>query len=350
MLDIDPIRGQFEGTGYVFCKDNSLPNIAFTVILKDSDAPQEFESRIFPFADLRVISNDYLKARYSMDPLPQSLNGVASILTVNSLNLEWALENERISIALARTVIPETSIIAADPEVRTWSDFREMVFQNDFRKLIFRGQPRPYPLQTSFHRTRRKQLTRFRSEDVESLHRSLTGKTKHIFDLEKPQELGAFLNLAQHHGFPTPLLDWTYSPFVAAWFAFMGRRSSKQSISDDDIPTRVFSLDLEAFRNFNQFQSLNFAPPHFSILEALAIENDRAIPQQGLLTLTNMHDIEAYLELLEIQSGTALLKAYDIPSRYGAEALDDLAMMGINRATLMPSIESICLDLRDRYF
>lgn len=253
------------------------------------------------------------------------------------------------TVELVRSDPGSHSKLAADTSVKSWDDFRRKVSQFPFSEYIFRGQRNPYPLQTSFHRTKRKNLHFYLQNDVPALHRSLTGKTDHLFDLDRPQQMGAFLNLAQHHGFPTPLLDWTYSPFVAAWFAYR-EVVDKGEVKNQDEVIRIFCLNKKVFSRFSQFQNLTYSPPHLSILEALAIENSRAIPQQGLLTLTNVHDIERHVMELAKDAGEPFLTAFDLPKAEAPQAINELAMMGITRSTMFPSVESICLDMRDRLY
>ena len=159
--------------------------------------------------------------------------------------------------------------------------------------------------------------------------------------------MGAFLNLAQHHGFPTPLLDWYYSPYVAAYFAYSRVDLSSKLTGS----VRIFILDKSILAETTpQFQHLTYVFPHLSILEALSIENDRAVPQQGLLTLTNVQDIEWFLHVMERRVGKQILTVVDLPKSETPEIIADLRLMGITRSSLFPGIESICLDTKGRLF
>ena len=48
-----------------------------------------------------------------------------------------------------------------------------------------------------------------------------------------------FMAYLRHHGFPSPLLDWTLSPYVAAFFAFRS-----QALEDKDVAIYSFLEDI----------------------------------------------------------------------------------------------------------
>lgn len=61
-----------------------------------------------------------------------------------------------------------------------------------------------------------------------------------------PDTLIDWLQLMQHHGVPTPLLDWTTSPLVALYFAVQ----NPQHIDDTDRIPLVWYLDAEQIQAF----------------------------------------------------------------------------------------------------
>lgn len=349
LVDCEVRDGSFIFVGFLFSSNPEIPSSAVEVSAPIGFSKHEENVPVLPFDQLtgRPLSKQMLAEQFPNAVLPSEAKVELQKSGEDELLINWSSAIGTHGKAnLSRYRVPETSAVTAESGVGNWSEFQSHISSLKFGDWVFRGQSKPYPLQTAFHRTPRKILHYFLQEDIPALHRKLTGKTRHFFDLDRPQQLGAFLNLAQHHGYPTPLLDWTYSPFVAAWFAYHGAKVS----GDQEGHVRIFALNLKSYKKLRMFQSLTFAPPHFSVLEALAIENDRAVRQQGLLTLTNIHNIEHYLQELEETNGSRYLIAFDLPKKETPEAINELAMMGITRATLFPSIENICLDAKEDSF
>jgi hypothetical protein len=103
-------------------------------------------------------------------------------------------------------------------------------------------------------------------------------------------------------------------------------------------------------KDFAQLQSATLLPPHFSILEALTIENSRALPQQALSSVTNIDDIEDYIARKEHESGNNYLDVIDLPFSERRQVMRELSLMGITAGSLFPGLDGACEELRGRFF
>jgi hypothetical protein len=232
---------------------------------------------------------------------------------------------------------------------KTWDSFREWVAKNSDgdRAIIYRGQRNPrHRLQTTFHRTGRNDIIRYAQTDINILAHHINAISNYKYDLSKKDDFYAILNLSQHHGYPTPLLDWTESPYVAAYFAY--RNVEKK---EDAGQVRIFSLNTTAWiQRCRPVESLLDPSPSITVSVLPAINNNRAIPQQSVSTLSNINDMEGFIELHESTFHEKYLTRIDLPISDRNKAMKELQSMGITAASLFPGFDGVCDYLKERYF
>jgi len=238
--------------------------------------------------------------------------------------------------------------------VLTWDKYKKWIGDLAGSKASYycRGQANEnWKLRTSFHRLASKgglTLPQYLDTVIPELHFHICAVRNEIIDLKKEEEFGAFLALVQHHGFPTPLLDWTLSPYIAAYFAF--REVDDEHPMGDNVKLYIFDF-VEWTRSFAQPLNLRDQTQlYVSVLRPYARFNPRIVPQQGTFTVTNVDDMESYLlrrsdEAKKTFLHTALLSVKEKP-----RVLRELNLMGINEMTLFPSLGGICRAMKSRFF
>ena len=233
--------------------------------------------------------------------------------------------------------------------IKSWPEFVEWALsKTGDASLIFRGQSTSTdPLTTTFHRAGRRDIRRYMDDDVALLRRSVEAATGSSFrlDPDNRDDRDTLLNIAQHHGFPTPLLDFTQSAFVAAYFAFAGVRTRR--VADEETPVRVFALDGSALHTLVPILDVK---PILGRLQLGARLNPRVLPQQSINVFSSVPDVEGFLALLGKGLGRRLLEAIDLPASEAKLALRDLRRFGISAASLFPGLEGACRGLAEELF
>jgi hypothetical protein len=134
---------------------------------------------------------------------------------------------------------------------------------------------------------------------------------------------------------------------VAAFFAFRDRPIGYEG----DEVVRIYMFNNQEWqKRYRQIQNLDPPFPHLSVMEFIAIDNPRLVPQQAVTTVTNIDDIEGYVLEKEVETGIQFLEAIDIPANEREKAMRDLRFMGITAGSMFPGIEGVCEELRERNF
>ncbi len=209
--------------------------------------------------------------------------------------------------------------------------------------LIFRGQPVDEPLIHRLGRLRLKeQLGKIEKLLIHEFERTSIPLTEF-----SPEDDWDTIALAQHHGLPTRLLDWTYSAFAALWFAVSDHHRKNKKGEDRHGVVWIFSQDVEDFR-LDLKTTTPFSNKITKIFRPKVITR-RISAQGGVFTVHKIVDNKRFVAIEKNKNYKSKLTKLIIPPNKFAKLRKELHMYNVNASTLFPDIDGLCKHLQWRY-
>jgi hypothetical protein len=188
----------------------------------------------------------------------------------------------------------------------------------------------------------------------------------HVDDA-RPYNDWELLITAQHHGVPTRLLDWTYSPLVAAFFATRPVDGAERdravwrldwqrvhrhfkfpslALLIQDLEALASGSDTKPFTPWNLFASRNGAP--FACMIEPPSFDARIVAQAATFTLTSTtaKSFDAFLESVGLADS---LTRFVIAASDVAGIRDQLDLVGIDERRLFPDLDGVASAIQ-RYY
>lgn len=221
-------------------------------------------------------------------------------------------------------------------ELKSWDNYQTKV--RKYKNYIWRGQREDLTLKSSFDRSPRYSKGQRKKElgkHLENFKKEMEKSHPHMI----PKNEDEIWALGQHYGLKTPLLDWSLSPFIAAYFAF--EKTVEQNDKDDKyryvyaLMKSLKRLLKKSGHKRNRYVRIidGKSPKHIS---------PRFFAQKGIFTKAlNGDDIETNVKRwLNKKPNEVILVKFKIPTENRDKCLKDLHLMSID-------YESLLLDLRD---
>lgn len=212
-----------------------------------------------------------------------------------------------------------------------FAEFIEWVHDHASHRWVFRGQPQHWALKPTVGRSQaykpeieRLLLDEFKRSALPHLDRS---RLTNNWD---------WLAVAQHHGLPTRLLDWTTNPLVACYFATGQYGKSKQE--GEIYAYEAGEVGFYDPANPAEVEPLSIEKPGFFRPSALAA---RIVSQRGLFSIQPQPDKAWYL--------SKKTDKFLIPNEFKTEFRRALFNMGADAAFIMSDLDGLAATLKWRY-
>lgn len=240
--------------------------------------------------------------------------------------------------------------------VANWDEF--VVLADELDGWAFRGQiSAQWPVVSSLTR-RLQQFCSNRAEWPAREQRAMRifRRKAHIYlsDRSVLNDDLRCLAMMQHHGAPTRLLDFTKSPYVAAFFA-LERATDDAAMWALDTPTLWRSspgfdakLDRDGIdpRRPGNFERYFGANDHPVLWFGEPDEMDRRlVAQSGLLVVPGQLHLALHEILAHYEPAGSLLRKFVLPRALRERAMQSLYRMNVTHATLFPDLDGLARSI-----
>tara|TARA_R110002110_G_scaffold69672_2_gene187668 strand:- start:45 stop:818 length:774 start_codon:yes stop_codon:yes gene_type:complete len=205
--------------------------------------------------------------------------------------------------------------------------------------FLFRGQNQDYPLLPKLARLNlRGEIKKIESLMLDEFERMVLPLSEF-----QPKDKWDLLALAQHHGLPTRLMDWTFNAMAALWFAVARPPATSSKYGT----VWILAADVEDFRSDTE----KYGPLSNRITRIFRpkIVSRRISAQAGAFTVHRIMDGNRIIRFETNHRLSRKLTKVLIPSTHFAAIRQQLDMLGVNHAALFPDIDGLCSHLEWRY-
>ncbi|QXE01742.1 FRG domain-containing protein [Terribacillus sp. DMT04] len=262
-------------------------------------------------------------------------------------------------------------------QIENWQHFVSLIHNDYGGSWIFRGQSSTeWDLETSFYRECKKSLGDYTNREGLTIEKSIYKEFRssyklysatHIIEHSQNEERKAwlearlgYLSMMQHYGTPTRLLDWTYSPYIAAFFAIDSAMSDFCVYTIDSTALEkyyskklgrvYFSADYR-YKALAKISTRDNNHPYVWFHEPLE-KNERIRKQQGLFLVPSVLD-KSIQEILEANGmvegkldGNEVGHKLIFKKDQINECWSQLKKMNITHETIYPGLEGFCKSLK----